>query len=280
VRPLSRPLLRWHGGKWRLAPWIIGHFPAHSCYVEPFGGAASVLLQKPQSYAEIYNDLDGEVVNLLRILRSPQADELVRQIHLTPFARDEFNEAYLPSPDPLEQARRLIIKCFMGYGSNGHNPNRKTGFRSNSNRSGSTPAMDWRNYPPELARIVERLRGVVIENKDARLVMADHDEPDTLHYMDPPYPMSTRSDQRSDYVHEMTDAQHVELLDFIQDLKGMVLISGYPSAMYDEALKGWAKRERKHLADRAAQRIECLWINAQASDRLSAGPLFAVESDS
>src|SRR5690606_19105648 len=116
-----RPVLRWHGGKWLLAPWIIEHFPAHRVYVEPFGGAGSVLMRKPRTYAEIWNDLDGEVVNIFRVLRSPDANRLVDALRLTPFSRQEFTGAYEPSSDPVERARRLVIRSFMGFGSNGHN---------------------------------------------------------------------------------------------------------------------------------------------------------------
>ena len=85
------PEKRYHGGKWRLAPWIIEHFPPHRVYVEPFGGAASVLLRKPRSYAEVYNDRWSDVVNVFRVLRDPvRAAALKRLIALTPFARDEF----------------------------------------------------------------------------------------------------------------------------------------------------------------------------------------------
>lgn len=259
----TRPVLRWHGGKWLLAPWIISHMPPHRVYIEPFGGAASVLLRKTRSYAEVYNDLDGEVVNLFQVLRSPDAGKLVEQIRLTPFAREDFNAAYSETEDPIERARRLIIRSFMGFGSNGHT--RVTGFRTNSNRSGTTPAHDWANYPDSLAAVIERLSGVVIENRDAKLVMANQDGPETLHYVDPPYVMATRTDPTKDYAHELTDADHAELLAFLDTLEGMVLLSGYPSQMYDDALPGWTRVERAALADGARKRTEVLWINPLAA---------------
>jgi DNA adenine methylase len=264
----NRPVLRWHGGKWLLAPWIISHFPAHSVYVEPFGGAASVLIRKPRSYAEVYNDLDQGAVNLFRVLRSDRAAELIEALRLTPFARAEFAEAYHPVDCPVERARRLVIRSFMGFGSNGHE--RATGFRANSNRSGTTPAHDWCNYPDALARIVERLKGVVIESRDAVDVMEAHDSPETLHYVDPPYLFETRSDAAKDYSHELSDNQHESLLTFLQGLQGTVVLSGYPSPLYDRVLKGWRRLTRLALADGARERVEVLWINRQATDLFGA----------
>lgn len=261
-KEMPRPVLRWHGGKWVLAPWIIGHFPEHRVYVEPFGGAASVLMRKPRTYGEVYNDLDVEVVNLFRVLRSPQAEDLVNALRLTPFARDEFAEAYEAASCPVERARRLIIRSFMGFGSNGHA--RITGFRANSNRSGTTPAHDWMNYPDALVAVINRLQGVVIENKDAMAVMATHDSAETLHYVDPPYVFSTRSDLTKDYAHEMTDADHGKLLDFLPTLEGMVVLSGYPHPLYDEKLADWRRIERPSLADGAKARTEVLWIKPSA----------------
>lgn len=260
----KRPIMRWHGGKWRLAPWIISHFPEHRVYVEPFGGAGSVLLRKSRSYAEVYNDLDGEAVNLFQVVRD-RGDELRALLELTPFARTEFIESYEPSSDPLEQARRTCARSFMGFGSNSHN--RKTGFRSNSNRSGTTPAHDWANYPAALDAIIERLRGVVIECRDAKEVIAAHDSHETLIYVDPPYVAGTR-DKGSDYKFEMSDSDHIDLAMFLSDAKGMVIVSGYESKIYDDIYRGWKKVTRAALADGARKRVEVLWINKAALSRL------------
>lgn len=266
VKP-SRPVLRWHGGKWRLAPWIISFFPGHRVYVEPFGGAASVLVRKKRAYAEVYNDLDQQVVNLFRVLRDESsASRLIALLSLTPFAREEFELSYLDCDDPIERARRLVILSFMGFGSTAHN-HLSTGFRSNSNRSWTIPAHDWANYPDNLQAIVDRLRGVIIENRDAMEIMSQHDSPETLHYVDPPYLWATRQKEKHPYRHEMEDADHTRLLEFLQRLTGMVAVSGYPHAFYDLALQGWQRVERAALADGALDRIEVLWINPAASRR-------------
>lgn len=291
----TRPVLRWHGGKWLLAPWIVEHLPAHQVYVEPFGGAASVLIRKPPSYAEVYNDLDGDVVNLFRVLQCPRLTAaLVDLLRITPFARAEFELAYLPARTRIERARRLVIRSFMGFGSNGHNARVKTGFRANSNRSGTTPARDWLNYPDNLVACAERLRGVVIEERPAAEVMAAHDGDETLHYVDPPYLPETRSlknpydmkyragrgtaHRAGMYEHELTSADHEALLNVLLGIKGMIVLSGYPSPLYDDALAGWRRIERAAHADGARDRTEVLWINPQAAARLGGCLLTAMEA--
>lgn len=275
----NRPALRWHGGKWLLAPWVISHFPKHRTYVEPFGGAASVLLRKSRTYAEVYNDLDDEVVDLFRVLRDPaKAKDLEQLLRLTPFSRIEFRAAYQPTDDVVERCRRLIIRSFMGFGSNAHasaeKGHRSTGFRSSSSRSGTTPAHDWRNYPDAMSAIVDRFLGVVIESRPAIEVMAQHDRPDTLHYVDPPYMHETRAQgNKYDlgwrmYRHELSDDQHAELLEYLLSVKGMVVLSGYATSLYDEMLSEWTRVERRALADGARERTEVLWINQRAAKSL------------
>jgi DNA adenine methylase len=265
----TRPVLRYHGGKWRLAPWIITHFPAHRCYVEPFGGAASVLMRKSRAYAEVYNDLDGELVALFRVLRdTDRATALVRAVSLTPFARQEFVQSYEPSEDPVEQARRTVVRAFMGFGSNAHV--RATGFRANSNRSGTTPARDWANYPDALVAIIERFRGVVVEQRDWSLILPQHDSPHTLHYVDPPYPKGTR-DAGADYSSEMGDDDHRRLAVALHGLTGHVVLSGYACDLYDRELYAdWRRATKDTHADGARDRTEVLWLNPACAAALDA----------
>ena len=223
----------------------------------------------------------GDVVNLFQVLRSKQGAELIEQLRLTPFARTEFIGSYQETDEPVERARRLVIRSFMGFGSDGHNRKTRTGFRANSNRSGTTPAHDWANYPDALPRIIERLQGVVIEQRLAIEVCRQHDGPKTLHYLDPPYMWTTRSGKSRKsgepyhaYAHEMTADDHAALLDWASALVGMVMISGYSAALYDEALSSWQKVETASLADGALKRTECLWLNPACSLALRAGPLF------
>lgn len=275
----TRPVIRYHGGKWKLAPWIISHFPTHRVYTEAYGGAASVLMRKPRSYGEVYNDLDGEVINLFRVLQNPISAQRLRELlYLTPFAREEFELVYQRTEDPIERARRLIIVCFMGFGSNGHNNGQRTGFRANSSRSGTTPAHDWANYPDALPGVIERLRGVVIESRDAIKLIEQHDSAETLHYVDPPYVHSTRSGRHQhDYRHEMTDDDHRRLAGALRAGKGMVVLSGYPCDLYDvELYPDWQRVERRHMADGARARTEVLWINPAAANALQG--LSAMES--
>lgn len=272
----TRPALRYHGGKWRLAPFVLAHLPPHRVYVEPFGGAASVLLRKPRAYAEIYNDLDDEVVNLFRVLRDrAQAEELRRALELTPYARVEFEEAYEPTEDPLERARRLVVLSYMGHGSSGIRKHR-TGFRGNPMRERTTAADDWRGFPGAVPAIVERLQGVIIEHRPAADIIARNDQPTTLFYVDPPYLFGTRSPKRKGndlyhgYRHELTDDDHAALLAQLVALKGMVVLSGYPAPLYDAALEGWIRVEANAFADRGASRTEVLWVNPRAAAHLRA----------
>lgn len=118
------------------------------------------------------------------------------------------------------------------------------------------------NYPSVLEQIVNRLRGVVIENRDAIECMGQHDSQETLFYVDPPYPHSVRSKHRGTYQFEMTDEDHEHLLGFLRQVRGFVVVSGYDHALYRGL--GWHREEKKAFADGARERTEVLWINNAA----------------
>ena len=268
----KRPVLRYHGGKWLFARVLMGLFPKHRIYVEPFAGAASVLLQKPRSYAEVLNDKWDVVVNIFQCLRDPEiAEQLKEQLRLTPFARTEFIQAFGHRPKhraDVEAARLAILRSFAGFGSAATNGEYATGFRSNSNRSGTTPAQDWMHYPESIASFVDRLRGVVIENKDALELIPQHDTPETLFYCDPPYLVGTRNMARGNAVYscDMTDDDHRKLAQVLRAVRGMVMISGYASPLYEcELFPDWRKIEIPWRADGAAKRTEVIWMNPAAS---------------
>jgi DNA adenine methylase len=259
------------GGKWMLAPWIVGQLPPHEIYVEPYCGAASVFMRKPRARAEVLNDLDGDLVNVFRVLRDPQsAAKLAMLLELTPWARAEFEGSYrMDSTNEIERARKRIVRAFMAFGTTSERAN-TTGFRAKCYRQNQTGPVDWSRYPPAIRAFTERLKGVCLENRPALEVIHQQDGPDTLFYVDPPYPEVTRTaidtPSRKDraYAFDLTDEDHRQLADLLHDVQGMVVISSYPSELYDELYAGWQRRQRAHLADGALQRVEVLYLNQAA----------------
>lgn len=254
-----RPILRYYGGKWKLAPWIISFMPSHTVYVEPYGGAASVLIRKPRSRAEIYNDVDGDVVNLFQVLRY-HADELARVCALTPYARLEYDQSYEPGGTDIERARKLVYRSYAGFGGDSYT--RHNGFRTRG-QNGDLGAA-WRNMPSIIYQIADRMQGVLIECRDALSVMREYDGPSTLHYVDPPYLMATRRRPRSTYVNERTTGDeklHEDLARFLRGLSGFVMLSGYANEIYRDILNDWHCIERSHMAEKARPTVEMLWIS-------------------
>ncbi|TDF41917.1 DNA adenine methylase [Alteromonadaceae bacterium M269] len=275
---MHTPLLRYHGGKYRLSKWLYQFFPEHKTYTEAFGGAASVLLRKKRSHGEVYNDLDEDIFNLFNVLRDrSNASTLIDLCHLTPYSRDEFKLAYEFTDDPIERARRTIVRSAMGFGSGGASGH-PTGFRCEASRKYSTSAHCWQKYPPVLRYVTARLQGVNIENRPAISCIEKHDSLDTLHYVDPPYLFETRKINSSGgvYRHEMTSGDHETLLNSLKALDGAVVLSGYPSDLYADLLTSW-KVETKQACISAGSgtgvRTECIWLNPYCVEKLKSGAI-------
>ncbi len=256
-----RPVMRYFGGKWRLADWIIAHFPPHLVYTEAFGGAASLLLRKRPAKVDVYNDVDGEVVNVFRVLRDPQKwPELQRRMRCMPYARAEFERREDPSDD-IDRALWTLFISRAGFGANAMF-GQATSMRIRRDDR-STPAHEWGALWPEVARWAERFSGVMVECGPAVDVLARYDSPSALHYVDPPYMHATRG-KRNRYRYELADQDHRDLVATLRDLAGMVVLSGYQCDLYHELLGDWKRIDRKHLADGARSRVESLWLSPSA----------------
>lgn len=253
------PLLQYHGGKFLLAPWILSHFPPHRTYVEAYGGGGSILLRKHRSPIEIYNDLDGNVVNLFKMVRE-RSGELTLLIERTPYARQEKEESdrkwMAASLPPLERARILLVRSWMTFGGLTVGGNNGFSFDTNHNSC----VLKWNRLPKTISIVCARLKQVTIENRSAIKLMGIYDSPRTLHYLDPPYIPESR-DKGKDYLSEMTEEDHHELLHYIQTLKGSVIISGYGSELYKKHLKKWKCLKKKVKINRNVLREEHLWLS-------------------
>lgn len=260
---LKNPVLKYYGSKFRLAKWIIKHFPAHVHYVEPFGGGGSVLMQKSPSQLETYNDADGDVCNFFRVLRQ-QPDELIRQVRLTPWARNEYEICLENGGDDLENARRLYVRLWMSRHA-GTLVSRAAWRRRRDNKS---PAADLR--PQTIYEAAKRLAHVQIENRDALKLIEEFDTANTLFYCDPPYVGSTRTDKKRYAVEMSSDDDHRKFAETIGNARGMAVVSGYKCDLYREIFegRGWSRIDTETMANGGVKRTESLWLSPQTSERL------------
>lgn len=225
----------WYGGKQRMAAAIVSLLPAHRAYVEPFGGAAAVLCAKSRATLEVYNDVDSGLVTFFRVLRD-RPEELERALRLTPYAREEFAEAcstWESTVDDVERARRWYTRCRQAFA--GSSATRGWGFEVTPT-GGGTRANSFVASVEQLERFAERFRRVQIDHLDWRKCLRRYDRPGTVFYLDPPYHPDTRGERglfrNATYVHELTVADHEDLIAAALELKGTALISGYPHDSY------------------------------------------------
>jgi DNA adenine methylase len=262
-------VMRYPGAKWSLAPTIISHFPPHFHYVEPFFGSGAVFFTKDPVPHEVINDRSSQVTNLFTVLRD-QPDDLCWKLETTPWARDEYVISDVQTGDPLEDARRFVVRCWQAHASDLY---KKTGWRSRGGkqRAGGM-SQRWQKVPDQLRALALRLRDAEIENRDGIEVIERHAGPDVLIYADPPYPAAVRTQHT--YAHEMDDAAHLRLLKALRNHPGPVVLSSYANEMYDEALGSWQRIELKAIkVEKGNPRTEVLWIKggtqSDGSDAIS-----------
>lgn len=259
----------YYGAKLRMAHQIVKMLPPHNAWVEGFCGSAAITLARPPAPIEIINDLDNQIINLFSQLRN-NPEELIRAIELTPYARAEFQAARHadPSLDPTEKARQFLVETMMTVNSTVGNKNSGFSFSNSFSRGHKEARVNrWCNLPSRLEKVVERLRGVRVENRDAReLIQMFSDRPATLMYLDPPY----FSKRAHGYVIDANDEKfHTDLLKICNKAKCMILISAYKSDLYTKVLnpKKWTKKEiltnTRDTTGTDHSRTEVLWMNEQ-----------------
>jgi DNA adenine methylase len=272
-----KPLVPWYGGKARMASIIAAKLPPHRIYVEPYGGAAGVLMAKNPSHIEVYNDLHDGIVTLFKVVRDPLlCRQLLELLELTPYARSEWkecNSSWATETDPVEKARKIYVTLaqnFVGRTSGGS-------WSFGGVKCDYNVAKTFYNRFDVIKAIANRLTNVQIENQPALDVMARWENPDCVMYVDPPYLPETRSGGLA-YKFETTADDHLELLNFLLNSKSQIILSGYYSELYATTLEiqGWLREDYAALARSAMQsvnnglkgqsiektkRTECLWLS-------------------
>lgn len=264
-------ILNYPGSKWGMAEWIINHMPKHEVYLEPFFGSGAVFFNKSPVKIETINDLDGRIVNLFKVIRD-YPEELARLVAFTPLSRQEYKNSYEADPDPLEDARRFLIRCWQAIGAKTSDI---TGWRSSISVNSPNNAKQWDAIPSVITEVAQRLKGAQIENQDALQLIQRYNRSNVLIYADPPYLISTRTNRH--YAHEMKDQDHLDLLEVLTDHEGPVLLSGYKNELYQKHLKDWHMEEKQVLAEAGAKKSEILWMNPIAAEQVRQFNLFELE---
>lgn len=255
-------VIKYPGAKWSINKWIIDKFPPHHSYLEPFFGSGAVLFAKSRSNIETVNDLDDEVVNLFEWIRN-DPERLAAEIYMIPYARTVYEKAFTDKDietDSFKRAVNFYIRLQMGHGF--RTTGEKVGWKNDvQGREKAYACRQWCERPQVIIEAAERLRGVQIENRPAIELIARFNYPNVLIYADPPYLIQTRNSCRKQYRHEMTEKEHVQLIEALLAHRGPVLLSGYESELYNDMLRGWHKEHTTSIAQTATKRKEVLWMN-------------------
>lgn len=259
---MKMKLLNYPGSKWNMAEEIAAMLPPHRTYLEPYFGSGAVFFTKAPSPIEIINDRDGDVVNFFRMVRDAPL-ELARRLELTPYAREVFDDAWADrGVDPMDRAVRFAIRSKMSFGYKCHT---KTGFKIDLvGREAGYAVREWNNVPDAIRAVAKRLKDAYVENRPALDLIRKVNDPKACIYCDPPYLMETRGGKQ--YNHEMTKQDHEELLHELLRSKASVILSGYASDLYDDALQGWHRKEFDSRNQNKERRTEVLWCNFEPEE--------------
>ena len=258
---LIRPPFAYIGAKTRFLDWIYSFFPHHTTFVDVFGGSGVVTFNKVPSKNDVYNDLNGRIVNFYSVLRDVYMRQVLAElISLTPYSREEFKACKEPSDEPVEDARRFYVKQNMSFSACGHS----FGYVRGDATSKHTTfyELDW-------GGVIKRMQTITFENLPFDRMFENYDSPSTLFYCDPPY---IETYGTNEYTGEWGRKEQDRLIDVLRNAKGYVVMSSYEHESLDRLLKeGWQLEKKEvscayknsvdGLGKVDTKRVECLYIN-------------------
>lgn len=231
LRPQARPIVPWIGGKRRLAKEILPWFEPHTCYVEPFAGAAAMLFAKAPSKVEVLNDTNSDLVNLYRVVQH-HLEELVRQFKWALTSRQVFAWMQASQPETLtdiQRAARFLYLQKLCFGA-------KVDGRTFGVATTSPQTLNLLRMEEELSAAHLRISQVVVEHLDWQACIQRYDRPHTLFYCDPPYWAT------AGYGVEFGLEQYHALADLMRRAKGRFIVSINDVPEMREAFQGFTQR--------------------------------------
>jgi DNA adenine methylase len=265
VNEIKSPL-RWTGGKFYVADWIVSLMPKHKIYVEPFFGAGWVFFRKPKTKIEVINDIDDRIYALFKVLSDEKL--FFRFVEKIWFVGASEKLYYEMLKQLKNEKLDLVDKAVAFFYVN------RFAFSGNLSDNFSiywtkNKAMGYEKVKQALFAIHKRLQGVLVLNRDWKEVVKKYDGEDVVVFMDPPYVLDTRSNSKGIYAYEMSNEEHEELVDICLKLKGKVILSGYQNPIYRRLEgNGWVKLDKEvQLATAVAtdekreRRVESVWLN-------------------
>lgn len=248
------------GGKSRLASVIIPRLPNHITYVEPFCGGCAVFFNKPRASAEVLNDADSRLVNLLRVFRY-HPEELLKELHLFTHSRQEFRDAVAqPGYTDIQRAARFYFVLKSSFACEVNSPTFGYGLTGKAK-------FNETDTHRLIAAAAARLDGVVIENLDFGDVVARYDSEETLFYCDPPYVGV------AGYACKFKEEDHRRMQAALSAAKGMAVVSLNDTPFVRELYAAWridavtTTYSVGRDADRAAEQAEVLMFSPRCQER-------------
>jgi len=245
---MFRPPFNIPGGKYYLASWILSYFPKNyeeMSYLEPYAGAASVLLNKERSFEESINDTDLGILQIFRALRDEPKD-FIGRLKRTKYTENTFNRALSRVADPKDYMDHAIAEFVLRRMSWG-------GLKQTYAKPSETTETTWKGIIAELPRIAERVSDVHIFHRPAEEVIRSFDDENFLCYCDPP--LMDEDCEDDDFV--MSVESHIDLANVLNQFRGKVLISGRLSKLYKRYYDGW-RCVRKRISN---HKMTYLWMN-------------------